>query len=48
MPADLSLSSAPDAELTTSDGRPLKAALAQAQGRARRRAFLLVRRCWPS
>jgi putative spermidine/putrescine transport system permease protein len=30
------------ARLTTSDGRPLKAALAQAQGRARRRAFLLV------
>jgi putative spermidine/putrescine transport system permease protein len=28
--------------LTTSDGRPLKAALALAQGRARRRAFLLV------
>ena len=28
--------------LTTSDGRPLKAALARAQGRARRRAFLLV------
>ncbi|WP_151718099.1 ABC transporter permease [Gemmobacter serpentinus] len=31
-----------DAPLTTSDGRPLKAALAQAQARARRRAFLLV------
>ncbi len=30
------------APLTTSDGRPLKAALAMAQGRARRRAFLLV------
>lgn len=28
--------------LTTSDGRPLKAALATAQSRARRRAFLLV------
>lgn len=28
--------------LTTADGRPLKAALAQAQARARRRAFLLV------
>ena len=28
--------------LTTSDGRPLKAALATAQARARRRAFLLV------
>jgi putative spermidine/putrescine transport system permease protein len=28
--------------LTTADGRPLKAALARAQGRARRRAFLLV------
>jgi putative spermidine/putrescine transport system permease protein len=28
--------------LTTSDGRPLKAALIRAQGRARRRAFLLV------
>ena len=28
--------------LTTADGRPLKAALAEAQGRARRRAFLLV------
>jgi putative spermidine/putrescine transport system permease protein len=41
MSADLSLT-APSASLTTSDGRPLKAALAQAQGRARRRAFLLV------
>ncbi len=41
MTADLSLS-APAGALTTSDGRPLKAALAQAQGRARRRAFLLV------
>jgi putative spermidine/putrescine transport system permease protein len=30
------------APLTTSDGRPLKAALAAAQARARRRAFLLV------
>ena len=28
--------------LTTADGRPLKAALAEAQSRARRRAFLLV------
>ncbi len=28
--------------LTTADGRPLRAALAAAQGRARRRAFLLV------
>ena len=28
--------------LTTADGRPLKSALARAQGRARRRAFLLV------
>jgi putative spermidine/putrescine transport system permease protein len=28
--------------LTTADGRPLKAALAAAQGRAKRRAFLLV------
>ena len=28
--------------LTTSDGRPLKAALIRAQSRARRRAFLLV------
>ncbi len=34
---------APTAEmLTTADGRPLKAALARAQARARRRAFLLV------
>ncbi len=32
----------PAARLTTSDGRPLKAALARAQGRAKRRAFLLV------
>jgi putative spermidine/putrescine transport system permease protein len=31
-----------EATLTTSDGRPLKAALAQAQSRAKRRAFLLV------
>jgi putative spermidine/putrescine transport system permease protein len=31
-----------EALLTTSDGRPLKVALAQAQGRAKRRAFLLV------
>ena len=28
--------------LTTADGRPLKEALASAQSRARRRAFLLV------
>ena len=28
--------------LTTADGRPLKAALAAAQARARRKAFLLV------
>ncbi len=41
MPADPFVT-APPALLTTSDGRPLKAALAQAQGRARRRAFLLV------
>ena len=32
----------PAALLTTADGRPLKAALAAAQARARRRAFLLV------
>jgi putative spermidine/putrescine transport system permease protein len=38
--ADLSASGA--AKLTTADGRPLKAALATAQGRARRRAFFLV------
>ncbi len=31
-----------DGTLRTADGRPLKAALASAQGRARRRAFLLV------
>ncbi len=31
-----------DARLTTSDGRPLKVALAAAQSRTRRRAFLLV------
>ncbi len=30
------------AQLTTADGRPLKTALAEAQARARRRAFLLV------
>ncbi len=43
--AELSASastSAATAGLTTSDGRPLKAALATAQARARRRAFLLV------
>jgi len=34
--------SAPAAALTTSDGRPLRAALASAQQRAKRRAFLLV------
>lgn len=33
---------APGTPLTTADGRPLKAALIRAQGRARRRAFLLV------
>jgi putative spermidine/putrescine transport system permease protein len=33
---------AADAPLTTADGRPLRAALAAAQARARRRAFLLV------
>jgi putative spermidine/putrescine transport system permease protein len=33
---------AAQAPLTTSDGRPLKAALAAAQARSRRRAFLLV------
>ena len=32
----------PQGALTTADGRPLKAALSRAQGRARRRAFLLV------
>lgn len=32
----------PAARLTTADGRPLRAALARAQSRARRRAFLLV------
>ncbi len=32
----------PPAGLTTADGRPLRAALATAQGRAKRRAFLLV------
>lgn len=36
------LSAAPAAPLTTADGRPLKAALAHAQARAKRRAFLLV------
>lgn len=36
--ADLS----PPVQLTTADGRPLKAALAAAQARAKRRAFLLV------
>ena len=34
--------SAPQPGLTTSDGRPLRAALARAQSHARRRAFLLV------
>ncbi len=36
------MAEAPTALLTTADGRPLKAALATAQARARRRAFLLV------
>jgi putative spermidine/putrescine transport system permease protein len=36
------MADAAPALLTTSDGRPLKAALALAQGRARRRAFFLV------
>ena len=36
------MANATDALLTTSDGRPLKAALAQAQARAKRRAFFLV------
>ena len=34
--------SAPAAALTTADGRPLKASLARAEARSRRRAFLLV------
>ncbi|PZQ96932.1 MAG: ABC transporter permease [Cereibacter sphaeroides] len=43
MPADLPLSApVPLGKLTTSDGRPLKQALAKAQSRARRRAFFLV------
>ena len=33
---------ASDAGITTADGRPLRAALAEAQSKARRRAFLLV------
>ena len=41
--ADLSASDASSpALLTTADGRPLKTALAEAQARAKRRAFLLV------
>ncbi|HQU69105.1 MAG TPA: ABC transporter permease [Albidovulum sp.] len=36
------MADAPATELKTSDGRPLRAALAAAQSRARRRAFLLV------
>lgn len=36
------MAEAPKTLLTTADGRPLKAALASAQSRARRRAFLLV------
>ena len=41
--ADLTASAAPQAAgLTTADGRPLKAALAAAQMRAKRRAFFLV------
>lgn len=39
--ADISTTAAP-AALTTADGQPLKAALARASARARRRAFLLV------
>lgn len=41
--ADLTASAtAPSGGLTTADGRPLKAALAAAQARAKRRAFFLV------
>lgn len=36
------MAEAPTTLLTTADGRPLKAALAAAQARAKRRAFLLV------
>ncbi len=36
------MADAPTTDLVTADGRPLKAALAAAQARARRRAFLLV------
>ena len=37
-----SMADAAEPLLTTADGRPLKAALADAQARAKRRAFLLV------
>jgi len=40
--ADATASSIPVAPLTTADGKPLKAALAAAQARAKRRAFFLV------
>ncbi|MEY4696045.1 MAG: hypothetical protein RIT14_473 [Pseudomonadota bacterium] len=40
--ADTSPAASGTAPLTTSDGRPLRAALAQAQARSRRTAFLLV------
>ena len=40
--ADLSATSATVGLLTTADGRPLKAALATAQARAKRKAFFLV------
>jgi putative spermidine/putrescine transport system permease protein len=38
----LANTAAPEAALTTADGRPLRAALARAEARSRRRAFLLV------
>ncbi|MGV6811574.1 MAG: ABC transporter permease [Brevirhabdus sp.] len=40
--ADATATSIPAAPLTTADGKPLKAALAAAQARAKRRAFFLV------
>ncbi|WP_444666985.1 ABC transporter permease [Cereibacter changlensis] len=40
--ATADLAGASPAKLTTADGRPLKSALARAQAKARRRAFLLV------
>ena len=40
--ADITASEIPAGGLVTSDGRPLKTALAEAQARAKRRAFLLV------